>query len=86
MSLWRGFGIYLLVGVVYQVFGYFSLNVFNKMLWVHILFWLPLIIIHWLFLLIIVGLILWAVSVWVYPDLGKFFVYCWQKAKAAIGV
>ena len=80
----RGFGIYLVVGFLYQLAFYQSINPFRLSFWGHVLFWLPLIVIHWflsvLVTLIVVGLVLWFVSTYIFTDLGKFFSYLWKKA------
>jgi len=80
----RGFAIYLLVGLFYQIVFYQSINPFSFSFWGHLLFWLPILVIHWFFstliTLVVIAAVLWFISTYVFTDLGKFFAYIWKKA------
>ena len=71
---------YLVVGSFYSLFtSTTSLVDFV----INTLLWLPIVLFHWLYGLVvtilIAGLVLWAVSSWFWPDLGKAISYGFNK-------
>lgn len=85
---WRGVGIYLVLGFIYQLIAYHSLNAFTGGFWVHVLLWWMFIVIHFFWnvvlLAFVVMVIVWLVSL-VVPSVATFILNAGKYVAYMVG-
>jgi hypothetical protein len=90
MLSWRvAIVLYLIAGLLYQVIGYQTVNIFLFSFWVNVLFWPIVIFVHWAVTFILVSiaviLIIFALTR-LYPNVNKFVNNAWMNLRKKVAL